>query len=492
MVFQPLSIKITAIFLLLTTLSLLSGCQFLVNTGLVTPSPTPDPFSHYRAILQPAAQADIEAAGPLPQYHITAQLDETGTSLSGVMKVMVPGPLDQELVFRLYPNLEIYNGSLSVTQARINQQPVAVEQLTSSAIRLPIPPGTDTPVEVDLAFTTQVNRAGPTDLFNLFGWQDQILSLPGFFPTLAVYQDGDWVLDEPPRHGDVLFNEVALYQLDITLPRDLVVASSGVKLKVIDNPNSTRTWQIVGGPLRDMTVIAGPFQTISDDAAGAVVTSYYLEGHEVAGRAALAHATASLRLYSDTYGPYPYTELDVVEAPLGNRGMEYTGLILIGSDLYTDQRQYLTFLVAHETAHQWWYSVIGNNPYEHPWLDEGLTEYSAFDYYRSVFGQPAAEQLLANRWETPFAVALEGGIVGHLNRPAAEFDPVSYELLVYGKAALFFNALREHLGDDTYRRVIQHYYTQNRYGIVTPEIFLSSVERVSGQESNSLAKKWLE
>jgi aminopeptidase N len=271
-----------------------------------------------------------------------------------------------------------------------------------------------------------------------------------------------------------------------------VVVSSGVSLRVIDNADKTRTWQIAGGPLRDMTVIAGPFEAISDDAAGATVTSYYLEGHEVAGRAALAHAAASLRLFNDTYGPYPYTELDVVEAPLGNRGMEYAALILIGTDLYTNQRQYLTFLVAHETAHQWWYGLVGNNPYKHPWLDEGLTEYSAFDYYRSVFGQPAAEQLLANRWQTPFAVAVEDGITGQINRPAAEFDEVSYELLVYGKAALFFNDLRGLLGDDTYRSVIQNYYSQNRYQIATPEMFLRNVEQISGQDLSPLVKEWLE
>ena len=190
--------------------------------------------------------------------------------------------------------------------------------------------------------------------------------MPGFYPTLAVKQAGNWVLDEPPLHGDVLFNEVALYQLDITLPLNMVVATSGVALNIIDNPNNSRTWQITGGPLRDMTVIAGPFQAISDSAAGATVTSYYLPGHEAAALTVLAHATAALRLYSDTYGLYPYTELDLVEAPLNVRGMEYSGLVLIGTDLYQNQREFLTFLVAHEVAHQWWYAVVSGRVWAKP------------------------------------------------------------------------------------------------------------------------------
>jgi aminopeptidase N len=271
----------------------------------------------------------------------------------------------------------------------------------------------------------------------------------------------------------------------------MVVVASGVTLNVIDNPDGSRTWQIAGGPLRDMTVIAGPFQAASEQAAGAVVTSYYLPGHEAAGQAALAHAAASLRLFSDLYGPYPYTELDVVEAPLNVRGMEYAGLILIGEELYEDQRDFLTFLVAHEVSHQWWYAVVGNNPYRHPWLDEGLAEYSAFDYYRSVFGQSHAGELLVGRWQIPFTTAARGGVDGVVDRPAAAFDPVSYELLVYAKAALFFNALREQLGQDMYLQVIRTYYAENRYGIATPAAFLATAERVSGQDLNQLAETWL-
>jgi len=480
---------------LLAVLAPLLACRpssVLVDLGLITPTPTPDPFVHYRAILQPQAQRDIEAASPLPRYHITAQLDETETFLSGVMQMAAPAP-GPELVFRLYPNLENYAGSIEVTQAQINGAPAPVTLLAGdTALRLEVAPGArNSPVTVGLAFTTRLERAAETNAnYTLFGWDGPILSLPGFFPMLAVRQEGEWVLDQPPGHADVLFSEAALYQLDINLPAGLVVVGSGVVINVIDHPNGTRTWQLVGGPLRDMAVIAGPFQAVSETAAGATVTSYYLAGHEAPGQAVLAHATASLRLYSDTYGPYPYTELDLVEAPINYRGMEYSGLVLIGEDLYAEQREFLTFLVAHEVGHQWWYALVGNNPYRYPWLDEGLTEYGAFDYYRGVFGESQAEQLLVGRWQIPFSNAA-GGIGGVVDRPAAEFDPLSYELLVYGKAALFFNALREQLGDETYQRVLQTYYAENRYRIATPEIFLATAERVSGQELNALAEEWL-
>ena len=240
-----------------------------------------------------------------------------------------------------------------------------------------------------------------------------------------------------------------------------------------------------------VTLMVTEFNRETQDRDAQFLLGTFEESPIVVMQAVLAHAAASLRLYHDAYGPYPYTELDVVEAPLNFRGMEYSGLVLIGEDLYEEQREFLTFLVAHEVAHQWWYAVVANNPYREPWLDEGLTEYSAFDYYRGVFGQSEAEQLLTGRWLIPFDAAAGGGVDGRVDRPASTFDPASYELLVYAKAALFFNALREQLGEQMYRQVLQTYYAENRYRIVTPQTFLATAERLSGQNLNPLAEKWL-
>lgn len=470
-------------------------CAQLPKFGIpdaAEPAPTPDPYPHFRAILQPAARGDIEAAGPLPRYHITAQLGDDPSVLNGVVQVVIPQP-GPEILFRLYPNLQNYGGSIKVTRAQINgiEFPAAL-RANNTAVALAIPPEivAAPPLTATLNFTTRLpNSTGAP--YTLFGWNGDVLSLPGFFPALAVRQNGNWVVDEPPPHADVLFNEAALYQLDLTLPAELVVVSGGAVLNSIDNSNGSRTWQIAGGPLRDLTVIAGPFESVSESAAGARVTSYFLPGHQSAGQLVLAHAAASLRLYSDTFGPYPYTQFSVVEAPLGARGMEYSGLILLGDELYARPGEFLTFLTAHETAHQWWYGLVGNNPYRHPWLDEGLTEYSAFEYYRGVFGRDAAEELLTGRWQIPFETAAAGGVTGQIDRPAVEFDPLSYELLVYGKAALFFNAVRLQLGDEMYLRVLQTYAAENRYQIATPQTFLATAERVSGQNLNPLAERWL-
>jgi hypothetical protein len=413
----------------------------------------------------------------------------------------------------------------------VNGTPVAAEpDPGGESLRLflpaPLTPGEE--ATVTMAFSVELPRR--VEGYTLFGWEDGVLSLPGFYPTLAVRRGaagsdtGRWATEAPPNFADVLFNPVALYDVEFIAPATLTVVASGATLQIApprDGAGSSsppslrgkgagglgrqdgapgaqaaeakRTWRIAGGPLRDMTILAGDrWESVSDKAAGATVNSYYPPGAQAAGQAALFHAAAALRLFSDLYGRYPYSEFDVVAAPLGFRGMEYSGLVTIGEDLYGPHRDQLAFLVAHETAHQWWYAQVGNDPLAHPWLDEGPAEYAAFDYYRGVYGQAAAEDLLSARWQTPYAVASARGIDGPVDQPASAMTSANYELLTYAKAALFFDALRGQLGDEMYRQVMHTYVETYRWQIVTPQHFFGLAQTLSGANLNPLAEEWLQ
>jgi hypothetical protein len=362
--------------------------------------------------LQDWAQPQLEGTRPLPRYTIQAELLPSGDRLEGQMSLVVPNTGSapwSDLVFRLYPNIPHYNGTMAVTQVQVNGETVPTESDAEGvALRVPLatPLAPNEEATVTMAFGVELPRYA--EGYALFGWENNILSLPGFYPTLAVRTDaGHWSMEIPPRFADPLFNPVALYNLEFTAPDNLTVVASGTTLGTTPAQNGRRTWRIAGGPLRDMTILASDgWESVNDTAAGATVTSYYPAGAEAAGKAALFHAAAALRLYSDLYGRYPYTEFDVVAAPLASRGMEYSGLVTIGEDLYSRRRDQLAFLVAHETAHQWWYVQVGSDPLAFPWLDEGPAEYAAFDYYRGVFGQAAAEDLLSARWQTPMLCAI--------------------------------------------------------------------------------------
>jgi hypothetical protein len=474
-----------------------AGCNPVEDVGNAS-SLSVDSAGVYRASLQAWAQPQADATDRLPAYAIRAELTPDGDRLQGQMQVRVPNSDSvawPDLSFRLYPNLPHYGAAINVTQPAVDGDPVTVEmEPDGRALRLqlsqPLAPGNQATVSMGFSVELPRRESG----YILFGWENGILSLPGFYPSLAVrgVGTGGWATQIPPIFADVLFNPVALYDLEFTAPANLTLVASGGTTDTRIAPDGRQTWHILAGPVRDITLLLSDgWESVSDTAAGATVTSYYPTGFEAAGQAALFHAAAALRLFSDLFGGYPYSEFKVVAAPLGVRGMEYSGLVTIGQDLYGPRRDQLAFLVAHETAHQWWYAQVGNDPLAYPWLDEGMAEYAAFDYYRSVYGQAAAEDLLSARWQTPYAVAATRGIDGPVGQPASAMNAQNYELLAYAKAALFFNALRDSLGDEQYLEVMRAYVQSYRWQVVTPQHFFGLAQSLTGANLNPLAEEWL-
>jgi hypothetical protein len=80
-------------------------------------------------------------------------------------------------------------------------------------------------------------------------------------------------------------------------------------------------------------------------------------------------AKAALEAISARYGPYPWPTLHLVVVPaLGRVGIEYPTMIFLGP-------QSVARATTHEVAHQWFYSLMGNDRARDPVLDEGLATY---------------------------------------------------------------------------------------------------------------------
>ena len=55
---------------------------------------------------------------------------------------------------------------------------------------------------------------------------------------------------------------------------------------------------------------------------------------------------------------------------------------------------FFEFVIVHEAAHQWWYSLVGNDQALHPWMDEGLAQYAVAVYIRAQEGDAAYQAAL--------------------------------------------------------------------------------------------------
>jgi hypothetical protein len=472
----------------------LSGLLCLLSAGILAACSVLPGSSRPRSSDGPVVQG-LDALGALIQYHLTLQLDEAGRRVAGQEQVTFPNTTGvelDELVFRLYPNLPQYTGQMDVGQVLVDGQtvsPTLRAEGTSLVVPLSRPLQPEASAVVSMTFEIHIPQRDSG--YVLFGYSQAIWSVPDAYPLLAVHDGTRWHEEIAPPHGDAVFAEAALYDVSLTLPSDLVLATTGSVVRETPEAGGRQVYHIQGGPLREFAWLASSDYALEETTAqGVTVRSFYLPGDETAGKGALNSAAAALRAYVENFGSYPFPEMTVIEAPLEFYGMEFPGLNLIGVALYRDRRAQLEDRVVHEIAHQWWYAQVGNDQVNTPWLDEGLAEYSMATYYHTVYGEAQANTLINQRWLVPYQSAVDNHFDAIVNQPSAAFGQ-EYEIMVYAKAALFFDAVRKELGDDVFYSVLQEYLRRYRWRIATPDDFLSVAKAVSGQDLDTLYNRWI-
>lgn len=474
------------------------GClAFMAMSCAPQKSPATDFLEPYKPALKHWTAEEEAAWALFPRYHISATLDLDAMRLTGWEQVRFVNRTTHslnEIYFRQYPNLPQQGGHLVVHSVKSNGIPLSFEyDVTGTAFMIPCDPPLE-PGQVallELTFSVEIpDRAGG---WVLFGRSQNIISLPDFYPILAVYDSQGWHVELAPAYADAGFGEAAFYQVAFTAPSELVIASTGVIITQTLQSDGSTTTHIVAGPIREFVIVASPdYEVASTEAYGTTVRSYFLRQDRAAGLVALERAASALRVYSDYFSSYPFSHMSAVEAPLTFRGMEYCTLNLFGVDTYRAHRQELSYLVVHEVAHQWWYNQIGNDPFNAAWLDEGLAEYSAYTYYWKAYGREAAEKLRQTRWIQPYEYAKATGADMILAQSVTEFlSSRAYETMVYAKGALFFDALRRAVGEETYYAILQEYVRRYRFRTVLPEDFFIVAQEVSARDLTPLIVEWI-
>ena len=330
-----------------------------------------------------------------------------------------------------------------------------------------IQPGESLYMVID--YTVQIPQC-----YGRFGRGENTWSLMNCNPILAVYEEGEW-LDYPYYAiGDPFFSDVAHYSATVRTPQDYILAATGKTSMRAEN--GYNTWEVQAPSRRDFGFCtSNRFDTMQAYGTGGVlVRSYYLQGYADSGRTALVSALEALQYFTDAFGEYPYEEYALVQCEFFIGGMEYPGLVLIDSSSYgIPDRTQLDLLVAHESAHQWWYGVIGNDQVRYPWLDEGLTELSTNLFLRERRPSSNAYQVLYENYMR--TIRMQGSTQGSFTAQMATYqysDNTLYSAWVYDRAAQVLQDVMDEMGRERFLKGLQAYYKNHSMGIATPEDFL--------------------
>lgn len=256
-----------------------------------------------------------------------------------------------------------------------------------------------------------------------------------------------------PNHGDPSVTPVSpRVRVAITSDRALVYASTGEPVA-----KSGLTTTLEATNVRDFVFTAAPdYKSISSTVGGVTVRVYYRPGFPASS--VLAQAKHAIASYEPLVGDYPYPVYDVAQSA-GGYGMESPGLTWIPTGVGSSN---LAYLVHHETAHQWFYAIVGNDQAYEPFTDEAVTDFLA----RYVLGQKRASRCSTAR----------------LDLSIYRYSSSCYYEVVYIQGGNFIDDLRRTMGSTQFWNGLRAYIDKSEYGIAPMKRLLETLDNHTSKD----------
>lgn len=428
------------------------------------------------------------------KYEINATYDSESATLTGsaviCYKHFGESTLN-ELCFNLYANAYTNSGGENRIESVYldgKKAPFSLVGEQNNILKIPLMRELypDEEVETSINYTLTIPQKE-----GRFGASGDTVRLSGWYPQLCVLNDGVWSEYNVESVGDYFYSDCADYTVRLTVDKDMVVASSGKRTATVESEN-TKTHTFEGYSIRDFAFALSTKYEVVSAVCGSTLISCYAFSEEECEKL-IPYAQKSFNLFSEKYGKYPHPTYSVALCETQSGGMEFSGLVYVSRDLEESE---LERVVAHETAHQWWYSGVGSNPNEEAWLDEGLAEFSTFEYIEEVYGVLERKKIVNER-ELAYSsfCSVIKNIKGvsdlPMNRKLSEFaSEYEYVLVTYYKGELFFENLKAILGGKRFDSALKKYYSSFSGKVTDSDGLIYSLKEVGNLSVEPIFEAW--
>ncbi len=392
-------------------------------------------------------------------------------------------PIDQKLYYKAYPN-GVNFGGIEIKGVESNGEEldyeIAGKDQNILLVKLKKELFPEERVSVDIDFVVSL-----ANVVSRTGINDKTINLGNFYPILCGIEDDGFFECEYYSFGDPFFSDVACYNVSVTADKDFIVASSGELKKESVNGNQKTSEFKIDNARSFCMVLSKNFEVLTKTVGNTEIRYYYYEDDFSAQN--LDVIEKSLAYFNRTFGEYPYKTYSVVKTRFLEGGMEYPALTFISDEL--EENQYKEVIV-HETAHQWWQTVVGNNEIKQGFLDEGLAEYSVVLFYENhlEFGYTRSDlvSIAEKNYKTFCSVyaKLFNGVDTTMNRALGEYkSEFEYVNMAYVKPCIMYDYFRTSVGDNKFFLGLRKFYQKYGYKNAVIDDLIACFEEVGAGAS---------
>ena len=347
-------------------------------------------------------------------------------------------------------------GGAQVGLVKVNGAAVT-ETIQDQTVLVPVSPalaaGGDRQVEINFTATLQTRTDGDRWQFaRLGGYMTAYRWIPWLSRTVKY---------DRPSVGEVWVtpNSTSV-QIQITSDQVLKFATSG---RCIAGCSTSLTQTFVANNVRDFNFSAAPDYQITSRTANDGTTIRFFHKSMNADKV-LDWAELAFNTYTNNVGSYPYDQLSIGEVgPWA--AIESPSLFWVNNDLSS---KYLPWTVAHEMAHQWFYSVVGNDQAIEPFADEAVSDFMA----RKLVGLWATSQCDKSRLD-----------ITVYTTPGS-----CYPWIVYVQGNRYLKAYFKQVGAAKFWQGLHDYYVDYKFRIGGTRQVLDALDNAANYHPNHEAR----
>jgi aminopeptidase N len=290
-------------------------------------------------------------------------------------------------------------------------------------------------------------------------------------------------------------NDKATWDMIATVPAGYAVVSNG--RLVSDKPDRpargarpTRTvhWkQEKPASTYLISLVVAPLKRIGDRWRNVPVEYYVYSEDLPRARRLFGFTPDIMETFTKLTGvKYPwarYAQTTVSDFVGGMENVGATTLVdwLPDDRAYRDRPWYRHTLIPHELAHQWFGNLVTAENWSNYWLNEGLAEFMAGQYWGTRQGRHAEEDFYLHEYNRYLARESQRSV------PLASFNSNN----VYSKGALVMQMLRKHLEPAPFWASINRYLTRHAYGNATSDDLRRAVLHATGRNLDWFWDQWI-
>jgi hypothetical protein len=370
------------------------------------------------------------------------------------------------------------------------------DTLATVALPAPVAPGAE--VDVDVEFTTKMPK-----VFARTGYHDDFFAVGQWFPKIGVWDCGAGPHGHPAtcrwrahqHHANSeFFADYGVYDVDVEVPKDWPVGATGVLVSE-KTTGARKTMTYHAEDVHDFVWTTSPkFKVTEDklvDATGEVrIVMLSQPGRDANVPRHIKATQEGLAELERRFGPYPYSQITVVDVPSGAEGaggMEYPTLFFTFDFPVPPGVHIPEDTTIHELSHQYFYGLVGSDEVEEAWLDEGLTQTCTDWGMMRMFGREGSELdylgFHMSYDEQNQLFYRQDQRIDPMETKAFDYESNGvYGAISYGKTTLALRTMENYLGKETFERAMRHYYEKAKFTHPRGEDFVRLFDEGAGQD----------